>query len=333
VNWAAANDAEIDGRESLIVSHTDGLSSQAVNESNVHFGPSEWTMSLAIAVIWGSSFLWIAIAIDHVATPIVPLARCVFGAMALCCIPAARRMIDRADLGRFAVTGLVWMAIPFLLFPLAEQTVNTSITGMMNGGLPIMTTVVTAVFTRTVPSNRRMLAVTIGACGIAMISLSSLGGGAGADPKGILLLLLALFCYALAVNIARPIQSKYGALPTMLWLTIFGALWSTPLGLAAIPRSQFTWAAVGSLLVLGAIGTGVAFALYGVLLHRAGPVRGMIGIFFTPIVGLLLGVTIRDDELHPIAIVGMIVVIVGAVLTSRPEPVRKTSTSELTAAR
>jgi drug/metabolite transporter (DMT)-like permease len=62
--------------------------------------------------------------------------------------------------------------------------------------------------------------------------------------------------------------------------------------------------------------------MYGVLLHRAGPVRGMIGIFFTPVVGLVLGVTFRDDELHAIAIVGMLVVIVGAVLTSRPEPSR-----------
>jgi drug/metabolite transporter (DMT)-like permease len=74
--------------------------------------------------------------------------------------------------------------------------------------------------------------------------------------------------------------------------------------------------------VLGAIGTGIAFAIYGVLLVRAGPVRGMIGIFFTPVVGLLLGVTVRDDELHAVAIAGMLVVIGGAMLTSRPEPVR-----------
>jgi drug/metabolite transporter (DMT)-like permease len=48
----------------------------------------------------------------------------------------------------------------------------------------------------------------------------------------------------------------------------------------------------------------------------------MIGIFFTPVVGLLLGVTVRDDELHAVAIVGMLVVIAGAMLTSRPEPRR-----------
>ncbi|MGD9998921.1 MAG: DMT family transporter [Ilumatobacteraceae bacterium] len=298
------------------------LSMASINEHELHFGPTEWSLSVVVAVIWGSSFLWIAIAIDHVQAPVVPLARCVFGGLALCCFPAARRRIDPSDIKLFAVTALLWMALPFLLFPIAERTVNTSITGMINGGLPVVTTLVTAVFTRTMPSARRIVAVSIGAAGIAMISLSSVGADAGADAGGIAWLLLALLCYAVAANTARPLQAKYGALASMLWLTAFGALWSLPWGLIELPHSDITWSAVGSLVVLGAIGTGVAFAIYGVLLLHAGPVRGMIGIFFTPVVGLLLGVTVRDDELHGVAVAGMLVVIGGAMLTSRPEPVR-----------
>lgn len=298
------------------------LSTQPIDEQHLVFGPPEWGLSLAVAVIWGSSFLWIAIAIDHVASAVVPLARCVFGVAALALFPSARRAFRREHLPLFVGTGLIWMAVPFLLYPIAEQTVNTSITGMINGGLPVVTTIVTAGFTRTLPSRRRMLAVTVGATGIAMISLASVGDDAGADVRGIVLLLVALVCYAVAANIARPLQTAYGALPTMLWITVFGAVWSLPLGIAGFRDSEFTWSALGALFALGFVGTGIAFAIYGVLLHRAGPVRGMIGIFFTPVVGLLLGVSIRDDELHAIAIVGMLVVIVGAVLTSRPEPAR-----------
>jgi len=76
------------------------------------------------------------------------------------------------------------------------------------------------------------------------------------------------------------------------------------------------------LFVLGFVGTGIAFAMFSVLTYRAGPVRGMIGIFFTPIVGLVLGVTVRHDRFHLIAVVGMILVVLGAILTSRPEPTR-----------
>ncbi len=277
---------------------------------------------MSIAIIWGSSFLWIAIAIDHVATPVVPLARCLFAALALACVPGARRMIDRADASMFAVTALVWMAIPFLLYPIAEQTVSTSVTGMLNGGLPVVNTVVTALFTSTFPSLVRIVAVSIGAVGIAMISLASVSGDAGADGRGVALLLVALLSYAVASNISRPLQAKYGTMPTMLWVAVFGTAWSMPLGLAGLPDSDFTWAALGALVALGAVGTGLAFAIYGVLLQRAGPVRGMIGIFFTPVVGLVLGVTFRNDELHAVAVVGMLVVIAGAVLTSRPEPLR-----------
>jgi len=296
-------------------------------EHDASFGAAEWALSVAIALVWGSSFLWIAIAIDDVAAPVVPLARCLFGALALACLPAARRRVDRADLPRLALLALCWMALPFLLYPVAERTVSTSVTGMLNGGLPVVTTIVTALFTRTVPSVRRLVAVAVGAGGIALVSLASTRGGSGADAGGVALLLVAITCYAIAVNVARPVQARYGALPTMLWMELLAVLWSLPLGVPALWRSDATAAAVGSLVVLGAIGTGAAFALYGVLLARAGPVRGMIGIFFTPIVGTLLGVTLRDDVLHPLAVAGMFVVIAGAVLTSRPEPAPPAATA------
>ena len=45
----------------------------------------------------------------------------------------------------------------------------------------------------------------------------------GADATGIVLLLIALICYAVAANLARPVQVEYGALPTMLWIEITGA--------------------------------------------------------------------------------------------------------------
>ncbi len=299
------------------------MPSAAVNETGVGFGPPEWAMSALIALIWGSSFLWIAIAIDHVDVTVVPLARCLFGVIALGMFNRARRTIDRVDWARFVFLGLSWMAIPFLLYPIAEQTVNTSITGMLNGGLPIVTAIVTAAFTRVAPSPFRLAAVIIGGAGIAVISLSTVGDDASADAKGIVLLLIALVLYAIAANVARPMQAEYGAMPTMLWITIFGLLWSLPLGLNGLRDSDFTWSAIGALVALGAVGTGVAFAFYGVLLHRAGPVRGMIGIFFTPIVGTILGVVFRDDPLHGAAIAGMGIVIVGAMMTSRPEPSRR----------
>jgi drug/metabolite transporter (DMT)-like permease len=290
------------------------------SETLGHFGPSEWTMTAAVAAMWGSSFLWIAIAIDHVEAGVVPLGRCVFGAAVLALVPAGRRRIERCDWPRFVLLGALWMAIPFLLYPIAEATVSSSITGMINGGLPVVSAVVTAFWVHRAPSVFRMVAVLIGFAGIAVISISSVNEGTSADAKGVLLLAVALLCYAFAANIAQPMQRKYGSLAPMLWMAIIAAVLSLPYGVVCLVRGGADLEALGALFMLGAMGTGIAFALYGVLLARAGTVRGMIGIFFTPIVGTILGVAVRGDSLHALAIVGMLIVFVGAAMVSRPEP-------------
>jgi drug/metabolite transporter (DMT)-like permease len=292
------------------------------HDSLGHFGPGEWSMTAAVAAMWGSSFLWIAIAIDHTETGVVPLGRCLFGAAVLSLVPSARRRIERVDWFRFVVLALLWMAIPFLLYPIAESTVSSSITGMINGGLPVVSAVVSAFWVRRVPSVFRIVAVLIGFAGIAVISISSVDEGSSADAKGVLLLAVALLCYALAANIARPMQHKYGSLAPMLWMMLIASVMSLPYGLLGLVRTGIDLKAFGALFMLGAVGTGIAFAMYGVLLSRAGTVRGMIGIFFTPIVGTILGVAVRGDSLHALAIVGMSIVIVGAVMVSRPEPQR-----------
>jgi drug/metabolite transporter (DMT)-like permease len=278
-------------------------------------------MTTAVALTWGASFLFIAIAIDHVATGVVPLARLAFGALALACFPAARKKIDRSDIGRVALLGLVAMTIPFYLYPLAEKSVSSSVTGMINGSIPVTTVVAAAILTRTAPSRRRILAVMIGFVGIALISFGSVGDDKGASVHGVIFLLVATCCYAFTSILSREMQVKYGTLTVLLWQEIFAIIFSLPLGIPALFDSTFTWSAVLSLMVLGALGTGFAYVMYGMLMVRAGAVRGVIGVFFTPIVATILGLMFRDESVTLLAVAGMCVVIVGAYLTSRPDRV------------
>jgi len=278
-------------------------------------------MTTAVAVTWGASFLFIAIAIDHVATGVVPVARLFFGALALACFPAARKRIHREDVGRIALLGLVAMTIPFYLYPLAEQSVSSSVTGMINGSIPVTTVVAAAILTRNAPSRRRMLAVLIGFVGIALISFGSVGDDKGATVHGVLFLLAATCCYAFTSILSREMQVKYGTLTVLLWQELFALLFSLPLGIPAFFDSSFSWSALLALIVLGAFGTGFAYVMYGMLMVRAGAVRGVIGVFFTPIVATILGLLFRDESVTVLAVIGMCVVIVGAYLTSRPDRV------------
>ena len=249
------------------------------------------------------------------------MARLGFGALALSCFPAARRMVAREDIWRVALLGLVAMTIPFYLYPLAEQTVSSSVTGMINGSIPVTTVMAAAVLTRTMPSRRRIVAVLIGFGGIALISFGSVGDGKGASVHGVLFLLAATCCYAFTSILSREMQVKYGTLTVLLWQELFALAFSLPLGIPAFADSDFAWSALLALFVLGAMGTGLAYVLYGMLMVRAGAVRGVIGVFFTPIVATVLGLVFRDEKVTVLAVVGMCVVICGAWLTSRPDRV------------
>lgn len=288
-------------------------------DTDQQFGAAEWGMTTAVALTWGASFLFIAIAIDHVATGVVPIARLAFGALALGCFPASRKMIAREDMKRVALLGLVAMTFPFYLYPMAEQSVSSSITGMINGSIPVTTVVAAAILTRKMPSRRRLLAVLIGFAGITLISFGSVGDDKGASVHGVLFLLTATCCYAFTSILSREMQMKYGTLTVLLWQELFALLFSLPLGIPAFFDSSFSWSALFALMVLGAFGTGFAYVMYGMLMVRAGAVRGVIGVFFTPIVATILGVLFRDEKVSLLAICGMFIVIIGAYFTSRPD--------------
>lgn len=284
-------------------------------------------MTAGVALTWGASFLFIAIAIDHVATGVVPVARLAFGALALACVPAARKRIDREDIRKVALLGFVAMTVPFYLYPLAEKSVASSVTGMINGSIPVTTVLAAAILTRTVPSRKRVIAVLVGFVGIALISFGSVGDGKGASVHGVLFLLFATCCYAFTSILSREMQVKYGTLTVLLWQELFALLFSLPLGIPAFADSDFAWSALLSLMVLGSLGTGLAYVLYGMLMVRAGAVRGVIGVFFTPIVATFLGVIFRDEKVTVLAVIGMFVVICGAWLTSRPDAAISARTS------
>ena len=290
-----------------------------ISDSNLQFGVTDWLLALGMALTWGSSFLLIDIIIRDAPTSFVPFGRSFFGMVALFLVPGSRNKIAREHWSKIWVLGLIWMALPFFLFPIAERTVASSIAGMMNGALPVVVIVVTSVWMRTRPTNQRIFAVLVGFLGIVLIAVPSINDGTSADTKGIFYLLAALICYAVALNIARPLQAIYSPATLMLRVVSISTVLSAPLGLYALRTTTFTFALFGATFVLGALGSGIAFLLFGTLLTRTGTVRAMIPTYFTPIVGTFLGVVFNDEKVLSLSLVGMLIVIYGAWLTSRPD--------------
>ena len=288
-------------------------------DTNLQFGGVEWLLALGMAITWGSSFLLIDIIIRDAPATFVPFGRSFFGMVALFFVPRSREKIARKHRLRLLILGFIWMAMPFYLFPLAEKTVASSIAGMMNGALPVVVAVITAIWVRKAPSLMRSIAVVVGFIGIVLIAAPSIREGSSADLKGIVYLSLALLCYAVGLNIARPLQAIYSPATLMLRVVAISTMLSAPLGIVAMRATTFSLSMIGATIFLGALGSGVAFLLFGTLLKRTGPVRAMIPTYFTPIVGTFLGVLFNDEKILMLSIVGMLIVIFGAWLTSRPE--------------
>ena len=278
--------------------------------------PTDWSILSALALIWGASFLFMAIGLESFEPGLVTLLRVGFGALTLLFIPAARIPVPRSAWPRIAMLGLTWMAFPLTLFPIAQQWIDSSVAGMLNSGMPLMATLIAWLAFATPTGPRRLLGVLVGFVGILLISIPE-ASVAGTNAAGVGLVLLAVSSYGLAVNIAGPLQREFGSLPVISRALGFAALLCVPFGLADATSSSFSWGSLAACAAVGIGGTGVAYALAGVLTGRIGAVRMSIVTYLIPIVSIVLGVVFRDESVSPWAIPGTAIVLLGAFLSSR----------------
>jgi drug/metabolite transporter (DMT)-like permease len=287
------------------------------------FGAAEWGLLASVAVIWGSSFLLIDIGLRSFSPGLVALARVGLGALALAAVPRARRPVAREDLPRVALLGVTWMGVPLLLFPLAQQWIDSSVAGMLNAAVPLTTAVWAAAMLRRWPTRRQTVGLLLGFGGVVAISLPQLPTGVVAERgslatlAGVGLVLLAVTLYGLSANLAVPVQQRYGALPVLLRAQLAALVLIAPVALLTADGSSWSWGSAIAMIPLGVLGTGLAFALMITLVGRVGGPRGSVAIYFTPIVAIALGVLLNGEPLHPLAAVGTALVVAGAWITSR----------------
>lgn len=280
------------------------------------YGPAEWGLTLVVGFIWGSAFLWIALGVEHLDPGVVSFARVALGAAALAAFPRARRSVDREDWPRLAVVAVIGNAGPAVLFSIAETELDSSVAGMITAGTPLLSLVIASLILRQLPRSAQIIGITLGLIGTLMMALPSLAG-ARAAPLGVALVLVATVCYATNSNIIVPLQQKYGGPAVMLWALIGSSVLLAPYGLATIESSDFTASSVAAVLILGVLGTGIVRALSTTLAGRVGGPRMATTTYLIPVVAITLGVVFLDEVVSPIAIVGVVVVLIGAYWASR----------------
>ena len=126
------------------------------------------------------------------------------------------------------------------------------------------------------------------------------------------MIVAALISYGVAVNLARPLQQRNGALP-VIWRALgVAVLLTAPFGVPAVLNAHWTPRAAAALLALGAFGTAVAHVLTATAAGRMGATAASATAFLIPVVALALGVGVRHEQVAWLSIVGAAVCLAGA---------------------
>lgn len=292
-----------------------GLRCKYVGQKGDIVAARYWVLVMLLGAIWGCSFLFNAILIREISPLWVSAGRVTIGAV-ICWLYflATRRKLPAnwRLYPQFLLLGIMNYAVPFALFPFAEEHLASGIVGVINGMTPMTTVIVSQVWPGGEKATwNKSIGVIIGFIGAAVLASPSLGAGASNQIVALLAALGAASCYALTLNYARRFKGIDSAVIASSSLT-GAALVSIPIallftGLPVITRTE-TWAA---LFGIGIFSTSFSFLLVYWLLPRVGATNLSLNTFITPISAILLGVIVLHESFLPVHVAGIVVVFIG----------------------
>ena len=270
----------------------------------------DWLAFIALGTIWGSSFLWIKIAVQEIGPFTLVALRLLFGVLGLVVVflfarpelPRTRRMLLILTL-----IGLTNNAIPYVLISWGEQYIDSAVAAILNSTTPLFAMIFAHLYLRDDRvTASRLIGLLVGFVGIVILVSRGLGSNVRFNLAGQLAVLIASVSYAGTAVFAR--KTTMGIHPVALALVpLIGAdifMWiitpivESPITMPALP---VTWLAV---VWLGILGTCIAFLLYYYLLHSVGPTRTALVTYVFPLVGVVLGVIFLDELLDWQLVVG-----------------------------
>ncbi len=296
---------------------------------------------LALAAIWGCSFLFIEVGVRELHPTYVTLGRVASGGLTLLLVLAIRGQRlprGRRMWGHLVFLGTIGAALPFTLFGYGEQRISSSLAGIWNGTTPLVVLPFAVLVFRTERFTKaRVTGLLVGFVG-TLIVLGAWQGISGSELAGQLMCFGAAACYGVAI----PYQSKFvspsgvsdlAVSAGMLICATVSLLLVAPLLSGGLPPSPASLSAevIASVLLLGTVGTGVAFLIHLRNIRVTGPSTASMVTYLIPLFAILVGVVVLDESLEWYQPVGALVVLSGVAVAqgrfrfgrrrSAPEPV------------
>lgn len=276
-----------------------------------------------LALLWGSNFLLIAIALDAFNPLQIMAGRLALGAavlMIILLLGGQRLPRELAVWKHLLFAAVVGNVVPYYLFAWAEQTVASSLAGVLNATTPLFTLVI-AVASRQESrvSIDRVAGLAIGFVGVVVIMAPWQAGALG-TLAGQLGVLAASACYGVVFVYQRRFLTGRGTPPLVLAAgQMVAATLVVALATPAIAATPVDWslATLLSLVLLGTLGTGVAYAINFRLVQDEGAINASTVTYLLPVVAVVLGALFLAEQITANVMIGTLVVFVGIALAQQ----------------
>jgi drug/metabolite transporter (DMT)-like permease len=278
----------------------------------------DWSLLLILAAIWGSSYLFIKIGLREFSPAMVVFLRVLLGAAVLVPLAWARGAL-RGLSGLWpmlALVALIQVAGPFLLIALGQQEISSSLAGILVASVPIFSAILAIFYDHEERADGlRGVGVLVGIVGVVLLLGLDLGGS-GAALLGGLAVVGASLGYAIGGLLVK--KGLHGIQPIAVAAVVIGlsALLSLPLAVATAPSDLPGLGPLAAVTALGVIGTGVAFAIFYILIARVGPSRAFVVTYLAPGFAVVYGAVLLAEAITVATIAGLALILAGSYLAA-----------------
>jgi drug/metabolite transporter (DMT)-like permease len=277
-------------------------------------------MLIALALIWGSSFMFIKVAVRELTPATLILGRLGLAAITLAIVVPLRVGMRtalaemRSYWPALVVVGLLNTAVPFWLLSWGETRIDSGTASIIQASVPIFNALLAfAFFHEQRVTGRRLVGVGVGFVGVALL--------VGAQPEGKILGALAVVamavCYAIGGLLTRRYLAETRPQVIALGTSVIAAFVVAPFGVVQAPGHMPGWKTIASVVVLGVIGTAAAYLLFFTIIAGAGAAYAALVTYLVPPVALVYGAFFLDESVGVAALAGLVLIFAGVALGTR----------------
>jgi len=280
--------------------------------------------AITLILVWGSAFTMVDVAVISLSPIWLVASRIALAAVLVTAYIYFKglRLPKLSDVRWrwYAVIGTTGMVLPFFLIGEGQKTIDSGISAILVGAMPLITIILAHFFTDERITPMKLIGFIIGFCGIIVLFLpKDFSLSLVSDWKAQVFVLMAAFCYGMTTVTAKrapQTNSEVGAAMMLICGAVIAMVWALVEGIPATPPDPIAyWMVLG--LAVGS--TGIATIMYLHMIDVKGPTTLAAINYFVPVASVLFGVWLLDEKITLQVVLAFITIIIGVII-SRIKP-------------